>query len=253
MYFGLDHSGGPKQYPVTITCVRIENPVELKKIVEDLRTYLRKGKFASAERREIKWIDLKIDQRYWLSKRISKSKFKSSAIYINSSLYSKLKTMLATKIGLWQYKLFGVWCSKAIEALLCKKELGDIHIDRFLEDREGKPTKEMFTIISAIEKILQSKDYSVTVGIHESTSDIGIQIADYVAGIVNSRANLKRKYRNFMIPKNIVLKVNPRITKKLKLIIKSARGARRTGMNPTSLNNRYNRSYLKLLVDQNEK
>lgn len=240
IYLALDHSGGPTQYPVAVGCVRIDSVEEAKDIIKNLRNYLRRGKFASAERKEIKWSDLKSEQRLWLVRRLAKSKLKFGAVLITPSEYEKFKSTLASKLGMWQYKLFGIWYSKAIEMFLSKEADVDVHIDRFLEDRNRNPTKEMWAILKTIENVLLEKKYSATIGLHDSSTDVGIQIADYVAGMVSYRKELLRGV-------NLLSKVNPGVKEELKMI---ARGARRTGMNPTSLNSKQFSKYLKVLVSR---
>jgi len=55
----LAHSGGPRQYPISIGCVRVDDINEAKWLIDDLREYLRKRNVPLWNRQEIKRVDLK--------------------------------------------------------------------------------------------------------------------------------------------------------------------------------------------------
>jgi hypothetical protein len=246
MYFALDHSGGPKQYPVTIGCARIDNVKEAKQIIDDLRDYLKKKGAPFWNKPEIKWINLRIQERLWLSEKIRKSKLKFSGSVITSSYYEMIKNKFLGKVGFLPYKIFGLWYSLTLEILLNRKEMADVHIDRFLEDREGKPTKEMDVITDTLENILKLKRFSLAVGLYRSHSDIGVQIADYIAGIIADRKKLIKLSKKWAFPKNIKLKINPKIDKITEKLVLT--GHATLGMNPVSLNNKQPLGFIKFTV-----
>lgn len=63
IYLALDHSGGPKNYPVAVGCVRLDNLQEAREIIEDLRKYLQKKGAPFWNKREVKWSNLRIQER----------------------------------------------------------------------------------------------------------------------------------------------------------------------------------------------
>lgn len=150
MYFALDHSGGPKQYPLAVGCARVEDIKErvedikeIESIIDDLKEYLTKQKAPITIRIEIKWAKLKDDQRAWLSKRINESEITCSGVIITANIFQDIKTSFQGTPH-WRYRLLAVWYYKTLSLILPKT--ADIHIDEFLFDAAGRPTPEMWLV-----------------------------------------------------------------------------------------------------------
>jgi len=213
MYYALDHSGNVKQYPVSVGVVRIDERGESKKIMNDLRKHLKEKNIQLWSHQEIKWSNLRFPERVWLAKRIAESRLAYSGIYVTLSYFTKIRDyFVRRKTPKWHYKLFSIWYFKALEMILDGER--DVHIDSFLQDNQGNITKEMNLIIVSLEKLLSSKDLSSSIGMHDSKADEGVQMADFIAGMISDMNKLKMEIKNFKIN----VRIDPDIKKEIKIV-----------------------------------
>lgn len=213
MYYTLDHSGNVKQYPVSIGVARIDEKGESKKIIGDLRKFLKEKNIQLWSHQEIKWSNLRFPERVWLAKRILESRLAYSGIYITLSYFTKLRDyFVMRKTPSWHYRLFSIWYFKALEMIIEKQS--DVHIDSFLQDNQRNITKEMNIIVSLLEKMLSINSLSSSVGMHDSKTDEGIQMADFIAGMISDMSKLRMEINDFKIN----VKIDPPIKKEIRTI-----------------------------------
>lgn len=213
MYYALDHSGNIKQYPVSIGVAKIDERGESRKIMRELRSHLKERNIPLWSHQEIKWSNMRFPERVWLAKRIMESKLEYCSIYVTLSYFTELRDyFVRRKTPDWHYKLFSMWYFKALEMIVQKES--DIHIDSFLQDNQGNITREMRLIVVYLEKLLSGRNLPSSAGMHDSKTDEGIQIADFVAGMTSDMNKLKMETKNFRIN----VRTNPDIKKEIKIM-----------------------------------
>ncbi len=213
MYYALDHSGNVKQYPVSIGVVRIDERGESKKIIGDLRKYLKERNIQLWSHQEIKWSNMRFPERVWLAKRIIESRLAYSGIYVTLSYFTRLRDyFVRRKTPKWYYKLFSIWYFKSLEMILEGER--DVHIDSFLQDNQGNITKEMNLIIFSLQKLLLNKKMPSSIGMHDSKADEGIQMADFIAGMISDMNKFKMEIKDFKIN----VKIDPDIKKDIRIV-----------------------------------
>lgn len=116
------------------------------------------------------------------------------------------------------FKLFGIYYYKALEPLILSERHREINVNlhTYYPNFKGEPTEQIKITLSVIRKLCNKiMGINANISFQTSKNDRGIQIADFMCGLIRD-AKLRKKF-HFPL-KNIKFKMNPIIEKEARYV-----------------------------------